>query len=65
MPHSIKVFKTLVSACGPQILFGRLRPRSRIKGSHNAALSGAMAADRIAAALAVGRANDEVIKIEA
>jgi electron-transferring-flavoprotein dehydrogenase len=36
----------------------------RIKGSHNAILSGLMAADRIAAALAAGRANDEVSEIE-
>jgi electron-transferring-flavoprotein dehydrogenase len=36
----------------------------RIKGSHNAVLSGMMAAGRIAAAIAAGRANDEVIEIE-
>ncbi len=36
----------------------------RIKGSHNAVLSGLMAADRIAAAIASGRANDEVVEIE-
>ncbi len=36
----------------------------RIKGSHNAVLSGLMAADRIAAAIALGRANDEVTEIE-
>ncbi len=36
----------------------------RIKGSHNAVLSGMMAADRIAEALAAGRANDEVVEIE-
>ncbi|MBW9112732.1 electron transfer flavoprotein-ubiquinone oxidoreductase [Rhizobium cauense] len=36
----------------------------RIKGSHNAVLSGMMAADRIAAAIAAGRANDEVVEIE-
>lgn len=36
----------------------------RIKGSHNAVLSGLMAAERIAAAIAHGRANDEVIEIE-
>ncbi|CDM56953.1 MULTISPECIES: electron transfer flavoprotein-ubiquinone oxidoreductase [Rhizobium] len=36
----------------------------RIKGSHNAMLSGMLAADRIAAAIAAGRANDEVVEIE-
>ncbi|MDK1493728.1 electron transfer flavoprotein-ubiquinone oxidoreductase [Sinorhizobium sp. 7-81] len=36
----------------------------RIKGSHNAVLSGMMAANRIAAAIAAGRANDEVVEIE-
>ncbi|MGY5808622.1 4Fe-4S dicluster domain-containing protein, partial [Rhizobium sp. LEGMi198b] len=36
----------------------------RIKGSHNAVLSGMLAADKIAAAIAAGRANDEVIEIE-
>ncbi len=36
----------------------------RIKGSHNAVLSGLMAADRIAEAIASGRANDEVVEIE-
>src|SRR4051812_12310522 len=36
----------------------------RIKGSHNAVLSGMMAADRIADAIAAGRANDEVTEIE-
>ncbi len=36
----------------------------RIKGSHNAVLSGMLAADRIADAIAAGRANDEVIEIE-
>ncbi|MGN6777504.1 electron transfer flavoprotein-ubiquinone oxidoreductase, partial [Rhizobium sp.] len=36
----------------------------RIKGSHNAVLSGMLAADRIAAAIAAGRGNDEVIEIE-
>ncbi|TCA55308.1 electron transfer flavoprotein-ubiquinone oxidoreductase [Rhizobium pisi] len=36
----------------------------RIKGSHNAVLSGMMAADRIAEAIAAGRANDEVVEIE-
>ena len=36
----------------------------RIKGSHNAVLSGMLAADKIAAAVAAGRANDEVIEIE-
>ncbi len=37
----------------------------RIKGSHNAVLSGILAADRIADALAAGRSNDEVVEIEA
>lgn len=37
----------------------------RIKGSHNAVLSGMMAAERIAAAIAAGRAHDEVTEIEA
>ena len=32
----------------------------RIKGSHNAMMSGMLAADKIAAAIAAGRANDEV-----
>lgn len=36
----------------------------RIKGSHNAVLSGILAADKIAEAIAAGRANDEVIEIE-
>lgn len=36
----------------------------RIKGSHNAVLSGMLAADRIAEALAAGRANDEPDTIE-
>jgi electron-transferring-flavoprotein dehydrogenase len=36
----------------------------RIKGSHNAVHSGILAADNIAAAIAAGRANDEVIEIE-
>ncbi|MDR6666668.1 electron transfer flavoprotein-ubiquinone oxidoreductase [Rhizobium sp. 1399] len=36
----------------------------RIKGSHNAVLSGMMAADRLAEAIAAGRANDEVVEIE-
>ncbi len=36
----------------------------RIKGSHNAVLSGMLAADKIADAIANGRANDEVIEIE-
>ncbi len=36
----------------------------RIKGSHNAVLSGILAADKIASAIADGRANDEPIEIE-
>jgi electron-transferring-flavoprotein dehydrogenase len=36
----------------------------RIKGSHNAVLSGILAADRIAARIADGHANDEPIEIE-
>jgi electron-transferring-flavoprotein dehydrogenase len=36
----------------------------RIKGSHNAVLSGMLAADHIAAAIAAGRANDDVTSIE-
>jgi electron-transferring-flavoprotein dehydrogenase len=36
----------------------------RIKGSHNAVLSGMLAADKIAAAIADGRANDEPVEIE-
>ncbi|WP_159952903.1 electron transfer flavoprotein-ubiquinone oxidoreductase [Rhizobium sp. 18065] len=36
----------------------------RIKGSHNAVLSGMLAADKIAEAIANGRANDEPIEIE-
>ncbi|MBB5704446.1 electron-transferring-flavoprotein dehydrogenase [Ochrobactrum daejeonense] len=36
----------------------------RIKGSHNAILSGILAADKIAEALAAGRANDEPVEIE-
>ncbi|WP_332061003.1 electron transfer flavoprotein-ubiquinone oxidoreductase [Bartonella sp. CB74] len=36
----------------------------RIKGSHNAILSGILAADKIAIALAQGRAHDEVKEIE-
>jgi electron-transferring-flavoprotein dehydrogenase len=36
----------------------------RIKGSHNAVLSGMLAADKIAAAIAAGRANDEPVEIE-
>jgi len=37
----------------------------RIKGSHNAVLSGIFAADHIGMALAAGRAHDEVVEIEA
>jgi electron-transferring-flavoprotein dehydrogenase len=36
----------------------------RIKGSHNAMLSGMLAAEHIAAALAAGRANDELADYE-
>ena len=36
----------------------------RIKGSHNAMLSGMLAAEHAAAALAAGRANDELISYE-
>ncbi|TCT40953.1 electron transfer flavoprotein-ubiquinone oxidoreductase [Martelella mediterranea] len=36
----------------------------RIKGSHNAVLSGMMAADRVAEAIAAERANDEIAEIE-
>ncbi|NEI47970.1 FAD-binding protein [Rhizobium leguminosarum] len=36
----------------------------RIKGSHNAVLSGMLAADKLADAIAGGRAHDEVIEIE-
>jgi len=36
----------------------------RIKGSHNAVLSGMLAAEKLADALAAGRANDEVVEIE-
>ena len=36
----------------------------RIKGSHNAVLSGMLAAEKIADAIAAGRANDEVAEIE-
>lgn len=38
---------------------------ARIKGSHNAVISGMLAAERIAEALAAGRSNDEVAEIEA
>ncbi len=37
----------------------------RIKGSHNAIFSGILAAEHIAAALAAGRANDELVSYEA
>ncbi|MCC6778605.1 MAG: electron transfer flavoprotein-ubiquinone oxidoreductase [Hyphomicrobiales bacterium] len=37
----------------------------RIKGSHNAMLSGMLAAEHVAAALAAGRANDEIAEYEA
>ena len=37
----------------------------RIKGSHNAMLTGMMAAEEVAAALAAGRANDELAGYEA
>jgi electron-transferring-flavoprotein dehydrogenase len=37
----------------------------RIKGSHNAILSGMLAAEHVAAALATGRANDELAEYEA
>ena len=37
----------------------------RIKGSHNAMLSGMLAAEQVAAALAAGRANDELADYEA
>ncbi|OQP85089.1 electron transfer flavoprotein-ubiquinone oxidoreductase [Rhizobium rhizosphaerae] len=36
----------------------------RIKGSHNAVLSGLLTADRVAAAIAAGRANDEIVELE-
>ncbi len=36
----------------------------RIKGSHNAVLSGMLAADKLAKAIASGRANDEPVEIE-
>lgn len=36
----------------------------RIKGSHNAVLSGMLAADKVAEAIAAGRANDEPVEIE-
>ncbi len=36
----------------------------RIKGTHNAMLSGILAAEKIAPALAAGRANDEIVEIE-
>ncbi|MGR9238326.1 electron transfer flavoprotein-ubiquinone oxidoreductase [Rhizobium leguminosarum] len=36
----------------------------RIKGSHNAVLSGMLAAEKIAAAIASGRSHDEVTEIE-
>jgi len=36
----------------------------RIKGSHNAMLSGMLAAEKIAPAIAAGRANDEIAEIE-
>jgi electron-transferring-flavoprotein dehydrogenase len=36
----------------------------RIKGSHNAVLSGMLAAEHVAAALADGRANDEIVSYE-
>ncbi len=36
----------------------------RIKGSHNAVLSGMLAAEKIAEAIAAGRANDEPVEIE-
>ena len=36
----------------------------RIKGSHNAVLSGILAADKIAARIADGKANDEPVEIE-
>ena len=35
----------------------------RIKGSHNAVLSGMLAAEHVAAAIAAGRANDELVEI--
>jgi electron-transferring-flavoprotein dehydrogenase len=37
----------------------------RIKGTHNAMLSGIMAAEQVAAALAAGRAHDELAELEA
>ncbi|MDF0753037.1 electron transfer flavoprotein-ubiquinone oxidoreductase, partial [Marinobacter sp. 71-i] len=36
----------------------------RIKGSHNAVLSGMLAAEHVAEAIAAGRANDELISYE-
>jgi electron-transferring-flavoprotein dehydrogenase len=36
----------------------------RIKGSHNAMLSGVLAAEHVAAALGAGRANDEIVAYE-
>jgi electron-transferring-flavoprotein dehydrogenase len=37
----------------------------RIKGSHNAILSGMLAAEHVAQAIAAGRANDEIVEYEA
>ncbi|MGO8381655.1 NAD(P)/FAD-dependent oxidoreductase, partial [Rhizobium ruizarguesonis] len=36
----------------------------RIKGSHNAVLSGMLAAEKIAEAITAGRSHDDVIEIE-
>ncbi|MNT97212.1 hypothetical protein D3C72_2394840 [compost metagenome] len=36
----------------------------RIKGSHNAVLSGMLAPEKLAEAIASGRANDEPVEIE-
>ncbi|WP_064685833.1 electron transfer flavoprotein-ubiquinone oxidoreductase [Rhizobium bangladeshense] len=36
----------------------------RIKGSHNAVLSGMLAAEKLAAAITAGRSHDEVVEIE-
>ncbi|MGR9250777.1 electron transfer flavoprotein-ubiquinone oxidoreductase [Rhizobium leguminosarum] len=36
----------------------------RIKGSHNAVLSGMLAAEKIAAAITAGRSHDEIVEIE-
>jgi flavin-dependent dehydrogenase len=56
-------FDVVIVGARPSGLAATIRNVPRIKGSHNAVLSGVLAADRLAAAIAVGRSNDESVEI--